>query len=79
MYTKSILSLTAVAAALALFVAPLAVSEVSAFSSFSQLIKQSQSISQNSQCVSGSTTTGSCNNVATNTQTNTGNQVGGTQ
>ncbi len=77
MNTKSILSLTAVAAALALLVAPLA-TEVSAYSfgdSLNQLIKQSQTSKQSSTCVNAGTvitTAGNCNNVNTQTNVNTG-------
>jgi hypothetical protein len=41
----------------------------------SQGIGQSQSSSQNSQCVSGGSTSGSCNNVSVQNQQNSGNNA----
>ena len=80
MNTKSILAFSAIAVALAILVAPFAVSDVSAnhrtqSNTGSQSISQSQSSSQNSLCVSGDDTTASCNNFSRQSQFNFGNNA----
>ena len=77
MNTKSILALSAVAVALALLVAPLAASDVSAShgDSLRQQIIQSQESEQESQVTSGGNTEASGNNFNEQTQTNEGSNT----
>ena len=85
MNTNSILAFSAIAVALAIFVAPFAASDVSArhdvtqSNTASQSISQSQSSSQNSLCASGDDTSFSCNNTSYQFQYNRGNNAAGQQ
>ncbi len=79
--TKTILGTTAIVVALALVLAPSAISEYvfASHNSAEQEIEQGQASEQNAQCVSGTFTALSCNNVDFQFQNNDGNLALGQQ